>query len=157
MDYEEERLSRRLVVEAIRALWPGKQLVRDCIVPAGINDPEGFVELWLKKCNGDLTAAEQTINRVYLADLLLDADDLQETTPGEFALVAQAYVAFLEAEIRRIAPGVAYDVKVSGDFNKIPVVDNPDGSSIRHAECLDVRITCSLRRSETVQKKNRKG
>jgi hypothetical protein len=87
------------------------------------------------------------INHVHLPDLLLQMDDLSETTTEELILVSRAYVAFLKAEIERVAPKTPYEVIVTGDFNKVPVVDLPSGQRLRHVEAIDVEIVCWLKRS----------
>lgn len=133
-------------MDGIRLLWPRKKLFYGCLVPDDVEDPDQLINSWKKRLGGDLTAVEKMINHVHLLDLLFDLDGLEKTTTEELVWISRAYVAFLKAEIERVAPKAAYEVKAYGDFDKIPVVDLPDGKQIRHVEAMEVEIVCWLHR-----------
>lgn len=139
-------LTRQVIVNSIRHLWPRKQIVRSCLVPAHIDEPELVVDHWVHHFKGDVSAAESFINHVHLPDLIIGLDDAASTTIDELRTIAETYVALLHSEIKRVAPGQPYEVSVTGDFDIIPQVDFPDGRSVLLPEVMNVEITCWLKR-----------
>jgi len=138
-------LTRRTLVQAIEHLWPRKVVIDGCLVPAGPQDPEWLLKLWLKKLAGDRRETERMINHVHVPDLILAMDDCSETTKDELRLLARAYVAFLEAEIRRVAPGRDFEIELVDDDEPIRVIEGPGGRRFRSVETVELQIICNLK------------
>lgn len=139
-------MTSELLVKAITHLWPRKVLIDGMLLPEEHSDNPDFVSEWMKSCEGDVTRVEEVLNHVHAVDLMIGMDDYHERSFEDLKTIAKAYSAFLEAEIRRVAPGREYVIEIHEGNPDIPVIELGTGKSVRAVENADLEIWCRLKR-----------
>lgn len=101
-----------LVFALIEVIRPRLKVEDGCIMPA--HQAAGDLQNWIASVNGDRIAAQAYINHMHISDLLSDVTGASLTDHARLVELAEVYAALLEAEVKRVAPGRAYRVEVSG-------------------------------------------